>query len=216
MPASVKMFFENEEGFQQRIKEAEKVFQFQTSQVSMFVKKNKEYRQQYYRLKKQHHSLVQTEQSLRAAIDKEKAWIEKCKIAYRLVFSFFLGIIKIFIPFKICRSNIISPHLFNDTTIDMSIDNTCTSGYGSQASPFFKKTPQKSQVETSTLSDHMSKMNMNRLDERQRSQIPSQSEAQNPYKSSFVETRRNLVDNTLQHMQNISQNKYPTIQRNKM
>ena len=89
MPASVKIFFENEQGFQKRIKEAEKVFQFQTAQVKMFVAKKKESREQYFKTRKQHHANVQEKQNLKQAIEMELAWIDKCKMAYRLGFLFF-------------------------------------------------------------------------------------------------------------------------------
>ena len=97
-------------------------------------------------------------------------------------------------------------------SIDMSSRNP-SSGFGSSNSPFFNNT-QHSRANTSTaLTDDLRQINLQRA-----SQIPSRSSQSQskPYQNNFSLTRKNLLDNTLQHMHNVSQNKYTQLQRKKM
>lgn len=216
MPASVKIFFETEEGFQKRIKEAEKVNQFQNSQVKMFVKKHQELRLKYYRLKKEYSAIAQKEKNLRTAIQEEQAIIAKCKMSYRL--ALVLLLLKYLISFKnIFRTNVIDPALFVDPVVDMSIDSNSTSEY--VTSPFFDNPKSRKVMETTTLSDNMSQMNMNcsKSDNRQKTNSQSQADKlKHQCKQTLPDTRKKLLENTLQHMHNISQNKYTILQRTKM
>lgn len=80
MPSNVKIFFE---ACERKIIEAEKIFTFQLNQQKLYMGKNKDYKDKYYKVKTDAGKINKMEKDVTVAMKEQNTLIEKLKHAYK-------------------------------------------------------------------------------------------------------------------------------------
>lgn len=83
MPDSVKPFFDGIESVQKKMQEADRIYEFQCSQIEMYVNKNQEYKQKYYKTKAECVRFQKMDDELNKAMKAEFVVMERLKNAYK-------------------------------------------------------------------------------------------------------------------------------------
>jgi hypothetical protein len=83
MPDTVKPFFDGIDSTIKKFQEADRIHQFQTSQIEMYLKRNMDYKKKYYKVKAETAKMHKLDQDFTKSMKEEYLFMEKLKNAYR-------------------------------------------------------------------------------------------------------------------------------------
>lgn len=233
LPIQVKLFFDNS-SFDNSMSSASQTYHFQENQTHLYTEKCKSYVNKYHKTKSDILKLIKIKEDLKITMEKERAIMEKLKQAYRYNMSI---IIKTKINILISRTGNITKDLFTLGNPQISssreiapINSISTAERSNNSSNFFTSgaASQSISCELSSSSSNNNiqprrtqqtrrnsvdiNWNVSKLSQNSKTSTQSSSESA---RNIFVDTRKNLLDNTLRNMQKASQAKYLQNRHNK-